>query len=90
LRGQEGLISHALSTDDSLERNITMLAQFLIIMLVGCVLILLAGWVGDEMRAGWWEHDSVRPTASKRMRRREEPWYFDDSDATWTTLPFKR
>jgi hypothetical protein len=64
-------------------------AQFLIVELVACILLILAGWIGDEIRAGWREHGSMRPASSVRTSRLRHPWTFYDSDATWTDLPLK-
>jgi hypothetical protein len=66
-----------------------MLTEFLVIMLVGCVLLILAGWLGDEMRAGWWVHDLARPKSHQGTVRPRHPWPFEDPDATWTELPCK-
>ena len=66
-----------------------MLAQLLIDELVVCVLLLLAGWLGDEIRAGWWGHGSARATSCTWTGRPQHIWPFEDPDATWTELPCK-
>jgi hypothetical protein len=64
-------------------------AQFLIVELVSCLLLILVGWVGDEIRAGWRQCGSVKPANCLRTGRPRHTWPFDDSEATWTELPCK-
>ncbi len=46
-----------------------MLAPFFIDMLVGCLLLILAGWVSDEIRAGRRDVESMRPPGWNQMSR---------------------
>ena len=67
-----------------------MLTPFFIDLLVGCLLLILAGWVSDEIRTGRRDLESVRPTGWNQMSRPRKPWPFDDPDATWTARPVRR
>jgi hypothetical protein len=66
-----------------------MLAPLLIVELVSCILLILAGWIGDQIRAGWRDHGPVRPASYVRTANLRYPWSFDDSDTTWSQLPCK-
>ncbi len=67
-----------------------MLAPFLVDLLIGCLLLLLAGWASDEIRAGRRELDSGKPTGWNQAGRPRQPWPFDDPNATWTARPVRR
>lgn len=67
-----------------------MLTPFFIDLLVGCLLLIVAGWVSDKIRAGRRDLESVRPTGWNRMSRPRKRWSFDDPDATWTARPVRR
>jgi hypothetical protein len=67
-----------------------MLAPFFIDMLVGCLLLILAGWVSDEIRAGRRDVESMRPPGWNQMSRPRKPWQSDDPDATWIARPVRR
>lgn len=44
----------------------------------GWLLLILAGWVSNETRAGRRDLESVRPTGWNQMSRPRKPWPFDD------------
>jgi hypothetical protein len=75
-----------------------MFAPLIIDLLIGCFLLILAGWASDilagwasdEIRAGRRDLDSVRPTSWNQMGRPRKPLPFDDPDATWTPRPVRR
>jgi hypothetical protein len=67
-----------------------MLAPYIIELLIGCSFLLLAGWAGDEIRAGRRALDAVRPTGWNQMGRQRKPWPFDDSHATRVARTVKR
>ena len=71
-----------------------MLVPFVIDLLIGCSLLLLAGWASDAIRAGRHDGrrdlDSVGPTGWNQMGRPRNPWPYDDPNATWMARPLRQ
>jgi hypothetical protein len=67
-----------------------MFALLIIDLLIVCIVLILAGWAGDGIRAGRRDLDSVWPTSWNQVRRPRKPLPFDDPHATWTPRPVRR
>ncbi len=67
-----------------------MLTPFIIDLLMVGLLLVLAGWASDEIRAGRRDLDSVRTGGLNQMRSLRKPSSFDDPDATWTARSVRR
>jgi hypothetical protein len=71
-----------------------MLAPFVFNLLIGSLLLLLAGWASDTIRAGMQGGQTqLNPELAgswSQMSRPRTRRVYDDPDATWTAPPVRR